>query len=98
MPLRPDQLAEIRRMRHFSLGIGFTARTLGVTVEEVREAIRAGLPPLQRQERGDRDPTPTPEQLARRDVRSAAPARDLTGALMGDPPLGYSALDRRSAR
>lgn len=36
--------------------------------------------------------------LAARDARSEAyDARDLTGAIMGDPPKGFSALDRRRA-
>jgi hypothetical protein len=39
-----------------------------------------------------------PEQcLADRDRRSAAPQRTLIGAWVGDPPVGYSALDRRGA-
>lgn len=32
-----------------------------------------------------------------RDQRICAPARDLTGLLMNDPPVGFSALDRRVA-
>lgn len=30
-----------------------------------------------------------------RDHRSMLPPRDLTAALLGDPPVGYSALERR---
>lgn len=33
--------------------------------------------------------------LAERADRLAAPYRNQVGALMGDPPRGYSALDRR---
>jgi hypothetical protein len=33
---------------------------------------------------------------AERDRRLAAPPRDLTGLMFGDPPLGFSALDRRT--
>lgn len=35
--------------------------------------------------------------LAEQARRLSAMARDLTGSLLGDPPLGFSALDRRSA-
>ena len=38
---------------------------------------------------------PSEEALKERDVRYATPFRDLTGFLLGDPPIGYSALDRR---
>lgn len=39
---------------------------------------------------------PKPEQLAERDRRRAAP-RTLTQEFFGDPPAGYSALDRKRA-
>jgi hypothetical protein len=35
--------------------------------------------------------------LAAREARAAAPPRDLTGALQGDPPAAFSELDRRGA-
>ncbi len=37
-----------------------------------------------------------PEVLADRDHRSYLVPRDLTAAVMGDPPIGYSALERRT--
>jgi hypothetical protein len=37
---------------------------------------------------------PTEEMIADRDARHNAP-RSITGTLMGDPPLGFSALDRK---
>lgn len=40
---------------------------------------------------------PSSELMAAAWAKSTAP-QTLTGALMGDPPLGYSALDRREAR
>lgn len=33
---------------------------------------------------------------AERSARLSAPYRDLAGALFGDPPVGYSALERRA--
>lgn len=39
---------------------------------------------------------PTQQMIDARDARSAAKARDLTAALCGDPPVGYSALERRA--
>lgn len=47
-----------------------------------------------RQEMGLQIP---PHVLADREYRLAQPARDLTGALMGDPPRGCSALEARAA-
>jgi hypothetical protein len=41
-------------------------------------------------------PRPVPQMIDDRDQRSAAPARDLTALYMGDPPVGYSALERRA--
>lgn len=38
---------------------------------------------------------PSQDILAKRDERLSAPFRDLTGALLGDPRQGQSALDRR---
>jgi hypothetical protein len=39
-----------------------------------------------------------PEQdvIVERDRRHSAPMRDLTAAFFGDPPVGYSALERRT--
>lgn len=38
---------------------------------------------------------PPTELLMEREYRLSLPCRDLTAALFGDPPPGYSALDRR---
>lgn len=40
-------------------------------------------------------PKPSPKILQERDARYLAPPRDLTGAFFGDPPVGFSALERR---
>lgn len=39
---------------------------------------------------------PSPESLEERARRYSAGPRDLTGAFFGDPPLGYSALEKRA--
>jgi hypothetical protein len=39
---------------------------------------------------------PGQDVLAERAVRYAAPVRDLTAAFFNDPPVGYSALERRA--
>lgn len=104
MPLTPEQLDEVRRMRNDGVGIHEMAELLDVAVVEVRAAISAGLPPLTRRpESNERThyeggPIVTPRQLAERAARRAAPARDLTAALMGDPPVGFSALEREGAQ
>jgi len=45
---------------------------------------------------GGREPIPE-TVLVEQARRLAAAARDLAGAVFGDPPRGFSALDRRSA-
>jgi hypothetical protein len=45
---------------------------------------------------GEREPIPE-HVLAEQAKRLVARARDLAGAVFGDPPVGFSALDRRSA-
>lgn len=42
------------------------------------------------------DPRPTQTELMDRDRRYALSPRDLTAALMNDPPVGLSALERRT--
>lgn len=39
---------------------------------------------------------PSEEQIKQRDVRNAMPYRDLTAFMLGDPPIGFSALDQRA--
>ncbi len=39
---------------------------------------------------------PAEHQIEERNARIAAPFRGFTGAFMGDPRVGYSALDRRA--
>lgn len=51
---------------------------------------------IQRAAEPMREPVPD-SVLAERTRRLTAAARDLAGALLGDPPRGYSALDRRTA-
>lgn len=38
---------------------------------------------------------PSAQQFIDRDIRLALPARDLTGLILGDPPIGRSALDKK---
>lgn len=39
---------------------------------------------------------PTDEELRLREARLASRPRDLTGFIMGDPPVGFSALEQRA--
>ena len=41
------------------------------------------------------DERPSPAALAEREFRLNLPKRDLTGSLMGDPPVGFSAYDKK---
>ena len=39
---------------------------------------------------------PTENELREREERLSAPARNIAGLLFGDPPVGFSALERRA--
>jgi len=51
--------------------------------------------PTQQANRAEATTKPCPLVLAERDYRLSLAPRDLTAALMGDPAIGRSALDRR---
>jgi hypothetical protein len=105
-PLRftPEQLAIIARGRNEGLGISGTVAVLreslpDVSHHDVSAAIKAGLPRLvpKRPVRTHQDKAVVlvvPRKvLDERRERLGMPPRNLTAALMGDPPPGYSALD-----
>jgi DNA-binding transcriptional ArsR family regulator len=65
-------------------------------VERRIETLRAaGSLSTRRDDRNTVSARPDATILAERDVRHAAPLRDLTGFLQGDPPVGYAALDKQ---
>ncbi len=76
------------------------AEALGRGVKGVKSRVakfghKAHGQPFNGWARGEYPHKPPPtEVLQARDVRRTAPYRDLTAALMGDPPKGYSALDK----
>lgn len=72
---------------------GLTCKEVGLAIGRSEKAVRQKMlyfdPPIGR---------PTELMLLRRDRREdASYRRDLTGTLCGDPPPGYSALDRKRA-
>lgn len=73
--------AELRR------GVESISKKLHTLREPYRVIGTAGLVPK---------PVVSEQVLVERDQRYAAPHRSLTAAFFGDPPLGYSALDRRA--
>lgn len=76
---------------------------LGRSAKAVRAAIKGNLvhPHADYSKLGRGDKCfirPSERTLAEREMRTQAQeARSIVGALMGDPPPGYSALDRRDA-
>lgn len=82
-----------RSLKKALIHYGFT----DVGIERVisnRKAVQDARA-IKRREDINRDLAPA---LAARDQRNIGyAARDLTGAAMGDPPVGFSALDRRGA-
>lgn len=94
---------EVARLMHLRLFLGWgwaeIANDLSRTesgvkskfkYEQFRRTVKAPAMPLQREE-------VPPSVLAEQARRLAAPFRDLTGAVFGDPPVGSSALDQRTA-
>lgn len=70
--------------------------------DELNSTADEGAGLSKRKEKSDLDMAilasrPTEEMLRERDKRNAAAARDLTGLIFGDPPKGYSALDRKGS-
>jgi hypothetical protein len=53
------------------------------------------LSPRKMQHTLDQRVDASPEAILARELRAAAPHRDLTGAFFGDPPVGFSALEQR---
>lgn len=101
-----QEIAVVRRMRNLNFHAGEIAQELpGRTSAEVRLLLAQGLPPASvpaakaaRIVNNAKSAVSVPLRvLTDRRMRAAAEHRDLTAALMGDPPVGYSALDRRPA-
>ncbi|MDQ2084684.1 hypothetical protein RA307_31270 [Xanthobacteraceae bacterium Astr-EGSB] len=97
-----DELVDLRRMQ---TTLGYTiaemAEETGRAAASIRARLKAGLPnlgpagrPAGNQDLYDRPRSVPAATLAERAARQLAPARDLTGLVLGDPPVGYSALDR----
>lgn len=109
--LSDEVFALVRRRRNEGFGIDDIMVELRIVapgaaredVSAVFAAIKAGTAPLLERRprgaavhRGDGDGVRVPAiVLAERRARQAAPPRDLTAFLMGDPPPGRSALDAR---
>lgn len=73
------------------------AKELNRSESSVRKKWEAMEHPFRKVRCAYPDRAEAPETaLAERDRRINAPYRDLTAAFFGDPPLGYSALDRRT--
>lgn len=94
-----EECARAVAMRNQGMSIGKIADRLGRSFGSAQSQL------MYRHEDGTRvathNPGPAPSipesVLADRDRRMAMYPRDLTAALMGDPPVGYSALERRVA-
>ena len=94
---RPWSRAEIRTLLALiegGAGVSAAARGLGRRPKPAKEGWNDLRP--RRAAREEEAPVKVPPELwAERERRLNAPQRTLIGACVGDPPLGYSALDRR---
>lgn len=98
----PERRAEVMRLREAGLKRWQIADAMGISFNSVRGAFNRPRPTFYEKAPSQRGPgdyvVPAripPAVLAERDQRISAPHRDQTAAFCGDPPAGYSALDRR---
>lgn len=99
----PEEWQEAKRLRMLGKPywwIAFTLKRATLTVQQKfkREAERLRNPKVgtAASVRHIKRPDFVPASvLEDRDRRADLPPRDLTAAFFGDPPVGYSALDRR---
>jgi hypothetical protein len=90
-------VAEGRSYRQASIAIGKGPQAGKKKVWNDARASRAN-PARKPKSAGHIMPTHAPTFVElRRDAYLSAPPRSLVGALMGDPPVGFSALDKRGA-
>jgi transposase-like protein len=93
----PESIALLQQRLADGVSVTAIAKELG----RERTIVRAKIDYLQNFDRGRpgagnvKAPVISPSQWEERDRRLAAPPRDLTGAMLGDPPVGFSALERR---
>lgn len=88
-----DRVDNLRGMLARNMAVNDMAARLDLTRRQLQVYLRQRHPSylLRRRVGGD---GVSAQLIAERD-RRAAVERDITGALMGDPPNGYSALDRK---
>jgi hypothetical protein len=90
-----DETATLQRM----LGAGATWRQVATELGRSMQSIKGKIETVYKQSAGsagDVRRIHVPETaLVERDRYLAAPPRDLTGFMLGDPPVGFSALERK---
>jgi hypothetical protein len=86
------ELQQALRMKRQGVPYADIASTLGRKVEAIEAKLKGygKIPAIVPIARSGEKPASAAEGQTRRNV---ACHRDLTGAICGDPPLGYSALD-----
>lgn len=122
-PLKPDELAMAKRLRHKGVAWAVIAKTLGrsriyvrraldVEFRDHRNMLQANWVKKRQTQLGPPAPKPHRQNnplesqrlyvpadvLADRDRRAEIAPSSVTAALMGDPPIGRSALDQRKPR
>lgn len=98
----PEEWQEAKRLRMLGKPywwIAFTLKRATLTVQQKfkREAEKLRNGPVTSRERIDRIERPDfipAAAIDDRDRRAVMEPRDLTAAFCGDPPVGYSALDK----
>lgn len=92
----PAETEIVRKMVDAGLTDREIAISLNRTVQSVKDKTATiGYKPWKSILSMEGGPVPPRELINDRAARLASCHRDLTGSLMGDPPKGYSALDKR---
>lgn len=103
----PDEIKTFNRMTKMGYApdeiakrLGRTKKAITARLEKIRNGERRGaiqIASTRSYRAGDKTHEPPRDILIARDEYVTAPRRDLTGILQGDPPIGFSALDRKIA-
>jgi len=92
-PVSEAEVDKIISMRRAGKTWRDVSRSVGRAISTCHQVAngRAYFAPLDDAE----DVSVPAERIAERRARLSAPARDLTAILLGDPPVGYSALEKK---
>lgn len=93
-PYSPEESKALEDMAARGMSNRQMADALNRPIDSIRQRLTTINCMPWKQNHINATPKPPRETLDERAARRAASYRDLTASLMGDPPKGYSALDK----